>query len=127
MPQLQSVVIVLLKVVLANVTALVTQMNGNGQNGTSFGFAGQENTDTNGQAKAKTNINPGRQANGNMNGQIGGGDESLASAVEELNALRLREISTKAVSGVLLLLLKWFKICRRSTENVLARSLMLTL
>ena len=113
MPQLQSVVIVLLKVVLANVTALVTQMNGNGQNGTSFGITGQENGDTNGQAKTKGTNNPGRQPNGKVDGHDGGADESLASAVEELNAVRLREISSKAVSGVLLLLLKWFKISRR--------------
>lgn len=123
MPQLQSVVIVLLKVVLANVTSLVTQMNGNGQNGTSFGFAAQENGDTNGQAKPKGNINPGRQPNGKLDGHYGGGDESLAAAVEELNALRLREISSKAVSGVLLLLLKWFKISRTSQITVIPTSL----
>lgn len=115
MPQLQSIVTVLLKVVLANVTALVTQMNGNGQNGTSFGVAGQENGDTNGQAKIKTkgNTNSGRQPNGKLDGRDGSEDEALDSSIEELNALRLREISSKAVSGVLLLLLKWFKISRR--------------
>jgi len=126
MPQLQSVVIVLLKVVLANVTALVTQTNGNGQNSTPFGFPGQENGETNGQAKTKGNINPGRQPNGKVVDHDGNGDEALDCAVEELNALRLREISSKAVSGVLLLLLKWFKISRRSHMVVIPQLLMLT-
>ncbi len=127
MPQLQSVVIVLLKVVLANVTALVTQMNGNGQNGTSFGPAGQENGDTNGQAKTKGDINSGRQPNGKSDGHDGSEDEALDPAIEELNALRLREISSKAVSGVLLLLLKWFKISRRLHMTVIPQTLILTL
>lgn len=126
MPQLQSVVIVLLKVVLANVTALVTQMNGNGQNGTSFGFAGQENGDTNGQSKTKANINAGRQPNGSVNEHGEGGDDNHALAVEELNSLRLREVSSKAVSGVLLLLLKWFKISRRSRMTSIQGNLLLT-
>ncbi|KAI9873301.1 MAG: Factor arrest protein 11 [Pleopsidium flavum] len=110
MPQLQSVVIVLLKVVLANVTALVTQLNGNGQNGAAFGFTCQDNGESNGQGKPTGNINHGRQLNGKVNGHDEGASEDFDSSVEELNTLRLREISSKAVSGVLLLLLKWFKL-----------------
>ncbi len=93
-------------------TALVTQLNGNGQNGTSFSFTGPENGDGNGQAKAKGNLNAGRLVNGKVDGHENVSDESLGQSVEELNALRLREISSKAVSGVLLLLLKWFKLSR---------------
>ncbi len=114
MPQLQSVVIVLLKVVLANVTALVTQLNGNGQNCAPFGYTCQEDGESNGQGKPKGNYNLGRKLNGKVIGHDEGVSEDLDSSVEELNALRLREISSKAVSGVLLLLLKWFKLSRRS-------------
>ena len=38
----------------------------------------------------------------------------LDSGLEELNAVRSREISAKAISGILLLLLKWFKLSRMS-------------
>lgn len=114
MPQLQSVVIVLLKVVLGNVTALVTQLNGNVQNGTAFGFAGHENGDSNGQGKLKGKHSRGRQSDGHINGHDEGVDEDLDASVEELNALRLREISSKSVSGIIMLLLKWFKLSRKS-------------
>lgn len=42
----------------------------------------------------------------------GSGAEGETSA-EELDAARTREINTKAVSGILLLLLKWFKVSRK--------------
>jgi hypothetical protein len=33
--------------------------------------------------------------------------------IEDLDALRTREITGKAVSGILLTLLKWFKVSRK--------------
>ena len=46
------------------------------------------------------------------NGQLSENEDGTDPVVEELNGLRSREITTKAVSGVLLILLKWFKLSR---------------
>lgn len=35
--------------------------------------------------------------------------------IDEVEAMRSREITAKAVSGILLILLKWFKVSRRCT------------
>ena len=50
------------------------------------------------------------------NGQLAENEDGTDPVVEELNALRSREITTKAVSGVLLILLKWFKLSRECYE-----------
>lgn len=42
----------------------------------------------------------------------GGTREDFLNEVEELDIIRLREITGKAISGTLLLLLKWFKRSR---------------
>ncbi|GAD91534.1 pheromone-dependent cell cycle arrest protein Far11, putative [Paecilomyces variotii No. 5] len=77
MPNLQSVVIVFLKVILTNVSVMVNQANGQ---------------------------------NGFPSGQNGLSPElDSDAAIEELDNLRLREITGKGVSGSLLLMLKWFK------------------
>jgi len=111
MPHLQSIVIVLLKVILTNVTAIVTQANGS--NGLGPGFQAPENGAANAIPRNKSNVNvtqPG--ANGtNKSGQAAEADTSI---IEDLEATRSREISGKAVSGTLLLLLKWFKLSRES-------------
>lgn len=68
----------------------------------------EENADA--QGKRRSNKNP---VNGLANGQASESPEGGADiAADELNAVRAREITSKAVSGVLLLLLKWFKISR---------------
>lgn len=46
------------------------------------------------------------------NGQLFENADGPDLAIEELNALRVREITSKAVSGILLMLLKWFKLSR---------------
>lgn len=109
MTHLQSIVIVLLKVVLTNVTAIVTQANANGQSGLGPGFQPQENGRDQSLARTKSNANVAQQANGH-NGPSQEPDVDLS--LEELDNTRLREITGKAVSGSLLLLLKWFKISR---------------
>ena len=48
------------------------------------------------------------------NGQVPDNDDGIDLIVEELNAVRSREIISKAVSGVLLILLKWYKVSRKS-------------
>ncbi|KAF2471365.1 N1221-domain-containing protein [Lindgomyces ingoldianus] len=94
LPNLQSIVIVLIKAVLSHVTALVTQANGS--NGLQSGFQFQENQNGTSGAKSDTN---------GVNGYHG----SVATN-EEVDAMRTQEILDKAVSGVLILLLKWFKV-----------------
>ncbi|OCL08760.1 N1221-domain-containing protein [Glonium stellatum] len=92
---LQSLVIVLIKVILSHVTTLVTQANCPG--GLQSGFQYQENQNGNGSIKPDTN-------------GVGGGQHDNASSNEELDAMRTQEILDKSVSGILILLLKWFKV-----------------
>lgn len=37
--------------------------------------------------------------------------------IDEIEAMRSREITAKAVSGILLILLKWFKVSRECTDH----------
>ncbi|KAF1990658.1 hypothetical protein K402DRAFT_389582 [Aulographum hederae CBS 113979] len=92
LPRLQSLTLVLLKVILANVTALITQSTSH--NGLQSAFQENQNGTTN------------HKQDGMTNGHNG---EKQPSALEELDAVRTQEISAKAVSGILILLLKWFK------------------
>jgi hypothetical protein len=94
LPHLQSVVIVLLKAVLQTVTDLVTK--GNGQNGLQ---AGIQFNDTNG-------INGAKPAENVMNNH----HDTIENSMEELDKQRSQEIAAKALSGILILLLKWFKV-----------------
>lgn len=69
----------------------------------------EDNVDA--QGKRRSNTNP---VNGQANAQASESPEGAADiAAEELNTVRVREITSKAVSGVLLMLLKWFKISRK--------------
>ena len=115
MPQLQSVVIVLLKVILANVTAVAAQSNG--QNGLPNGLSFPENGGDAVLGKPKSNLNLAQQLNGASSGPSGPNghtEDNADPGLEELNAVRLREVTAKAISGILLLLLKWFKLSRKS-------------
>ncbi|KAJ5504899.1 Phosphatidic acid phosphatase type 2/haloperoxidase [Penicillium fimorum] len=78
---LQSITIVFLKIILTNVSAVVSQATSQTTQGMSNGHS--------------------------MNGS----SHNLLSdsSIDELDNIRLREITGKAVSGILLLLLKWFK------------------
>lgn len=97
LPLLQSLVIVLLKVILNHVTTLITQASG--VNGLQSGFQFNENANGNGSAKPDSD-------EGQANHHLDGGNAS----VEEVDTVRQQEILDKAVSGLLILLLKWFKI-----------------
>ncbi|CAK3854399.1 Striatin-interacting 1 [Lecanosticta acicola] len=94
LPHLQSVVIVLLKAVLQNVTDLVTK--GNGQNGLQAGIQFNEANGVNGTKPMENGVH----SNG----------DGIENTAEELDRLRSQEISAKALSAMLILLLKWFKI-----------------
>lgn len=96
---LQSLVIVLLKVLLQTVTTLVTQPNA--PNGLQTGFESPDD-----------NPNDRAQLNGISNEH---GEEDVAG-LENINTIRTQEIMGKAVSGILLLLLKWFKVSRMPTK-----------
>ncbi|KAL4905309.1 hypothetical protein BDW74DRAFT_178306 [Aspergillus multicolor] len=87
---LQSVVIVFLKIILTNVSALVNNQ-ANGQNG---GSGSESFSAVNGTAVGFNN-----EAE----------DLNCDATIDELDNIRVREITGKAISGSLLLLLKWFK------------------
>lgn len=61
------------------------------------------------QGKRRSNTNP---VNGLANGEASESPEGAAELAEELNVVRAREITSKAVSGALLILLKWFRVSR---------------
>jgi len=103
-PHLQSLVIVLLKAVLANVTALITQPLGQSQGlGPAF--------------RSEINLRNGAQGPNRAQDPalIPLPTQSVDPAdlpIDEIEAMRSREITAKAVSGILLILLKWFKVSR---------------
>ncbi len=104
LPHLQSVVIVLLKAILANVTALIAQPSG-GQAGLGLNssFQSEVNLRANGlqgQRRPPEPMNPPQPVT----------VDPSDLTTEELEAVRSREITSKAVSGILLTLLKWFKV-----------------
>ncbi|KAJ4369867.1 Factor arrest protein 11 [Neocucurbitaria cava] len=94
LPNLQSLIIVLVKAILAHVTSLVTQSNGT--NGLQSGFQFQDNQ--NGTTAGRPDLNG---VNGHSN---------TVATNEELDAMRTQEVLDKAVTGTLILLLKWFKV-----------------
>ncbi|TWU78362.1 Factor arrest protein 11 [Metarhizium rileyi] len=98
LPHLQSLVIVLLRPILVNVTAIVAQQAGQMPNG----MAGR-------------GANPGLNGSSSgprppeVPGQIAAQEEPEPSP-EEVDAARTREITSKAMTGILVLLLKWLRI-----------------
>ncbi|KAJ5936091.1 hypothetical protein N7454_005389 [Penicillium verhagenii] len=78
---LQSITIVFLKIILTNVSAVVNQAN----------------------SQTSQNMSNGHGPDGSS------ADFFAEPSVDELDNIRLREITSKAVSGTLLLLVKWFK------------------
>ena len=75
-----------------------------------------EDAANDGPGKKKTNPNSSASLNGMANGALGEVGDVPATAIEGLNEIRSREISSKAVSGILLVLLKWFKLSRKLTS-----------
>lgn len=106
--------IVLLKEILTNITATAGQSNGNTQNGHKpgcarpiisssmlvFRFTDGNRTVPNGSSGSQTSAYSGSEPAINM---------------DELASLRYREIKSKAISGALLLMVKWFKRSRMFT------------
>ncbi|KAH8682794.1 pheromone-dependent cell cycle arrest protein-like protein Far11 [Tricladium varicosporioides] len=102
-PHLQSLVIVLLKAILANVTALITQPIGGQGGGLAPAFRSEANLRSNGVQSATRIQDP-------ANIPLPSAVEPSDLPIDDIEALRSREITAKAVSGILLILLKWFKI-----------------
>ena len=103
LPHLQSLVIVLLRPILANVTAVVAQ-----QPSQAPAAMGRGN-----------NPGPSPGVNGVLGPRPDGTGqnpvpEAPEPSPEELDASRTREITTKATTGTLLLLLKWLRMSRMS-------------
>lgn len=90
----------LLKQIVAIVSCFVPPATANGQPG-------------NGAGRAPPNGGQAQNAPAGMNGGATKGDASspLDADVDEL---RSREIAAKAVTGILILLLKWLKLSRKS-------------
>lgn len=95
LPQLQSVVIVWMKVILQTVTALITQPNA--PNGLQNGLNSHE-----GQCPPLSEEAPGQEINH--------GDDAIDPLLRDLNTMRSQEILSKAVTGTMILLLKWLKL-----------------
>ncbi|KAF7926306.1 uncharacterized protein EAE98_006601 [Botrytis deweyae] len=97
-PHLQSLVIVLIKAMLANVTNLMNQ---------SINVQPQSSVPI----SARTNgaRGPG-QAQDPANVPLPNPIDLADLTVEEIEAMRFREITSKAVSGILLIVLKWLKV-----------------
>ena len=117
LPNLQSIVIVFLKLILSNVTALGNLASL--QNGLLESLAFGENDGSN-KRLPKNNLNLAKQMSNMVNADRSG-DETANPALVELNATRLREITSKTIAGILLMLLKWFKLSRRCRLRILAR------
>ena len=109
LPYLQSLIVVLWKVAFANVSNMVAQNGSNGlPNGFSFG-------DENAEAPNKRKQNSISDMD-DIEHRRGAGKGNVSDPeLEDLNATRTREITFKAISGTLIILLKWFKLSRSNT------------
>jgi hypothetical protein len=116
LPGLQSIVIVLLKAVLAHVTAILTQP---AQNGLANGYQGEVNLRANGLGRGQKPMHPGvQQQDPNQPASQPPNVKDLST--DDCDALRSREIMLKSVSGILFSMLKWFKVSRKSIHFFLA-------
>ncbi|KEY69794.1 hypothetical protein S7711_03772 [Stachybotrys chartarum IBT 7711] len=99
LPHLQSLVIVLLRPILANVTAIVGQQQA--QMPPAMGGRGS--------SAALNGMGPGAQRPPDLQGQMPPAELPELSP-DELDTARTREITAKAMTGILLLLLKWLRL-----------------
>lgn len=64
---------------------------------------------------------PNGRPNGANNNNNGSGNlDNFEQSAEEIDAARTREITAKAVSGIMLLLLKWLKLSRKFSSDSLS-------
>ncbi|KAI2621732.1 N1221-domain-containing protein [Hypoxylon sp. NC1633] len=117
LPQLQSLIIVLMKGVLFNVTACIALPATNN---------GQQQSAMSGGNQARTNGGPAsqRSAGSTVEGNASQNSESIDPSLEELDATRCREVESKAATGIILLLMKWLKISHVLKFEYLAQLLL---
>ncbi|ESZ89593.1 hypothetical protein SBOR_10022 [Sclerotinia borealis F-4128] len=96
-PHLQSLVIVLIKALLANITNLMNQPT-NAQPQSSIPISARTNGARPVQGQDPASI------------PLPNSTDLADLTVEEIEAMRFREITSKAVSGILLIVLKWLKV-----------------
>ncbi|KAF4313635.1 N1221-like protein [Botryosphaeria dothidea] len=94
LPHLQSLVIVLLRTFLSHLATLALQ---NSSPSAMSGGGFQDNQ----------NGNAANKSDGSMNGSL---PDISKIPLEDLDRMRMEEIQDKAASGILILLLKWFKL-----------------
>ena len=68
-----------------------------------------------GPGKGRATTNPSALTNGAVVGQTWDAIPGTDNGISELNAVRTREITTKAIGGALLMLAKWFKLSRNTS------------
>ena len=128
LPHLQSLIIVLLKVLLLNFTALLTapgqSTTTNNSDSNDNGNNSNTNNNSNGIAPSvpasdlTSGVTQAKDAEGRPNETaVGGEDREVEKAsppltVEQADTIRTRETEYKVVSALLLLLLRWFKLSR---------------
>ncbi len=95
----------LLKAVLTNVTALITQPPAQNQ-GLTPAFRSEINL--------RANLPQGQRPQEPALVPLPAPIDVAELPVEEIETMRSREITAKAVSGVLLIMLKWLKVSRKS-------------
>ncbi|KAI1138841.1 N1221-domain-containing protein [Hypoxylon sp. FL0543] len=115
LPQLQSLVIVLMKGVLFNVTACIA-LPPNSQQLT--GMSGANQPRVNG--GPATN----RSQDSSMGASSSANHDGTEPSLEDLDATRCREIESKAATGIILLLMKWLKISHVLKFEYLAQLLL---
>ncbi|KAK3325516.1 protein required for hyphal anastomosis [Apodospora peruviana] len=109
LPHLQSLVIVLLKAIVAIASNLVAPPPPNGQQQQQAG--GAANGLNNGRLNGGGPQAAGRGAQDGPNGNNGATRGDLTSpSGDDVDEARSREIAAKAVTGILIMLLKWLKI-----------------
>ena len=98
--------IVLLKVLLSNITVL-----GNQGNAINKEEDHPDDTKKTEDGLPSQNLNLSKHLAGTTNEHRPEGDVA-GHSLEELNAIRTREVTSKAIQGFLLMLLKWFRLSR---------------
>ncbi|KAI4178549.1 MAG: hypothetical protein L6R41_008338 [Letrouitia leprolyta] len=109
LPHLQSVVLVLWKTIFTNVSYMAAHGNGGNGLGVPNGISFPDDHPDHGPVKRKMNVRSAVQEC-TVNGNSTDFEDEADPVLEELNSMRLREISSKAISAILLMLLKWFKL-----------------
>ncbi|KAI0885128.1 N1221-domain-containing protein [Annulohypoxylon maeteangense] len=101
LPQLQSLVIVLMKGVLFNVTACIT-LPANSQQ--------QSGMQVNSQPRVNGGVATNRSQDSSMGASSLANQDGTEPSLDDLDGTRCREIESKAATGIILLLMKWLKI-----------------